>query len=248
MPIRDAARIFRTARLRKLLAASNKAFTAAFGFPVDNDLAFSLLAIPRKARVDSKGADGKTDFEKNVGAVSNLLAEVPAGASVRIIGITADSFAEPDILLSAHVDSDTGYFGERLAAARRQLVQTWIARSSRVSFDARRTDIIGALAVAAQLFGQAQGNPRKVLAIYSDMRQDTAEVNLNVKGKETGVRAGSSSDTPDLKGVDIYVLGADAKDSTRAGWEQLRLYWSSYFQQANANLCFYSLVREPPDF
>jgi hypothetical protein len=79
-----------------------------------------------------KGPDGTTEFQKNVAGVTRVIAEVPAGAHVAVIGITDRSFAQPYILLSATVPNDAGYFGERLSAARNELVRVWKLRSAQL--------------------------------------------------------------------------------------------------------------------
>jgi hypothetical protein len=56
------------------------------------------------------------------------------------------------MLLSANVPDDAGYFGERLNAARSQLVQAWKARSSHLDPHFRQTDILGALQLASEIF------------------------------------------------------------------------------------------------
>lgn len=209
-----------------------------------------VVLIDLSASVASKGPDGKTDFEKNVAAVGDLLAQVPAGSRVTILGITANSFAEPDILLTAEVPLDAGYFGERLAAAHRQLLRAWQARTAQLSPSAKQTDILGALLVADQFFQATEREARKVLVIYSDMRQATAAFNLERPGAlTTGVpftKARTTGPTPDLKGVEVYGLGVDAAGRNVADWNALQQFWSRYFEAAGAHLDSYSVLRDSP--
>jgi len=209
-----------------------------------------VVAIDLSASVASKGPDGKTDFEKNIAAVTGLLAEVPAGSRVTVLGITGSSFAEPDILLSAQVASDPGYFGERLSAARRQLACAWQERSVHLEPTALRTDILGALLVASQLFHDAPDGRRKVLVVYSDMRQATSALNLEVPAliplNSALAKAAKANPVPDLKGVEVYALGVDAAGKDAAHWESLRQFWAAYFLMTRANLRSYSVLRELP--
>jgi hypothetical protein len=119
-----------------------------------------------------------SEFQKNIEAVTKLLAQIPSSSRVTIIGITDQSFAQPDILLSAAVPDDPGYFSERLSAAHIRLVQAWKERSSRLGPRFRRTDILGALQVASQLFNSQHVASKKVLVIYSDMRNSTPDLDL----------------------------------------------------------------------
>ena len=73
-----------------------------------------VVAVDLTASEAVKGHDGQSQFTKNVQGVTRLLATVPAGSKVTVIGITENSFAQPYVLLSATVSDDQGYFGERL--------------------------------------------------------------------------------------------------------------------------------------
>jgi len=66
-----------------------------------------VIAVDLTASVaSSKGLDKTTELQKNVAGVSQLLARVPAGSRITVLGITDASFARPYTLLSAEVDPD----------------------------------------------------------------------------------------------------------------------------------------------
>jgi hypothetical protein len=155
------------------------------------------------------------------------------------------------VLLSAHLDSDEGYFRERIQSARRELVRAWQKRCADLASRFQRTDLVGSLLVTAQLLPAAEKN-RTVLVIFSDMRQDTPELNLDqltivdVIGAMTALERGGL--VPDLKGVEVYALGVDAAGKSPAYWQSLRTFWAKYFSKAGATLRCYSMFRELPDF
>jgi hypothetical protein len=215
-----------------------------------DDWRFNLVVlIDLSASVVSKGPDGKTDFEKNVTAVTDLIAHTPAGTQLTVLGITGISFAEPDILLRADVPVDSGYFGERLTSAHRQIMQAWQHRAGQLAPTAKETDILGALAVASQIFDETHRGSRKVLVIYSDMRQATPELNLehSVRLSNKELRyAAQSMRSQNLQGAEIDVLGADASGKDAEQWESLKQFWSDYFEQLHAELKCYSVLRQPP--
>jgi hypothetical protein len=192
------------------------------------------------------GPDGKTNFEKNIEAVSGLLGQLPPSARVVVVGITDQSFAQPYILLSARVSDDPGHFGERLQAARSELVQLWKRRSAQLKPQARKTDILGMLALAEQVFSESPGQ-RHILVILSDMRQHTRTLNLEsdnlVRGfsatrKKTGLAPAR------LQHVEVYAIGVDGAGKSQAYWESLKLFWTEYFENAGAALRNYSVLRE----
>ena len=209
-----------------------------------------VIAVDLTASETVTDHDNQSQFGKNIQGVTQLLASVPADSKVTIIGITESSFAQPYILLSATVSDDQGYFGERLAAARRQLIRAWQKRSAQLEPRALSTDVLGALLVGSALFQGAPGCQRKVFVLYSDMRHVTPGLNLespsSIRVDTVLTRVESHKLMANLSGVEVFVLGADAARESVAQWESLKRFWTSYFEKAGAVLYSYSVLCEPP--
>ncbi len=207
-----------------------------------------VVMVDLTQSVAVKGHDGKTESEKNLQAVTRLLAQVPAGAHLTVLGITDNSFAQPYILLSADVPADEGYFKEKLAGARRQLVSNWRKRIEHVQDGFPHTDILGALLLVDQLFHERPNGWRNVLVVFSDMRQDTADLNLETPETfDAGaaiVRTEKKRLVAGLANVEVYVLGVDNAGKPLAYWDRLREYWREYFTKAGAHVESYSVLRE----
>lgn len=210
-----------------------------------------VAGLDLSASEAAKGPDQKTSFNRNIDGVAHLLASLPAGAKITVIGITANSFAQPYILLRASVTDDPGYFGERLASARTQLVRTWQQRAAALIPNARGTDILGGLFIASELFRNGPAGARNVLVLFSDMRQVTRELNLETPHTHrvdpliAAVQARRL--IADLSGVTVYVLGANADEKqTIAQWNALKQFWVAYFMRAGAHLTEYSIGSRPP--
>src|SRR4029077_15381831 len=92
-----------------------------------------VVAVDLTQSETVSGSDGKSEFQRNLEAITNLLAHVPADLRLTVIGIADHSFTQPYILLSATIPADTGYFAERLTTAGREIVRTWKIRSSKLS-------------------------------------------------------------------------------------------------------------------
>ena len=215
----------------------------------DEQLLNLVIMIDLSGSVASKGPDGKTDFQKDVAAAADVLAQIPAGTHVTVLGITANSFAEPDILLRANMPQDPGYFGERLAAAHGELVRAWQTRSDRLSPTERQTDILGALLVASQLL-RKEPTSRNLLVLYSDMRNTTDHLNLE-RLRAVDVEANSTALKrhgliADLRGVSVYVEGVDAAGLQTDQWDRVRRFWEAYFGGAGAALATYETLHETP--
>lgn len=205
-----------------------------------------VVAIDLTRSVAVVGPDSKSDFQKNIDGVSRLLVQVPAGSRVTVIGITDHSFAQPYILLSANVPDDAGYFGERLTAARSQLVQAWKQRSTHLDPHFQQTDILGALQLASEIFAQQPDAGRKTLVLFSDMRQSTPELNLeSLKIVPSFCTVPARSGTPPaLRNVQVDVLGVDGAGRSMVYWQSLKCYWTAYFRDSGADLRNYSVLRE----
>ena len=104
--------------------------------------------------------------------------------------------------------------------------------------------MMGSLALAAQLFRE---DGRNVLIVFSDTRHYTAA--LDLEHPQT-IRAAQAIEVvekqrliPNLKNVQVYVLGADAAGKPIGDWQDWWDFWVAYFQKAS-RLESYSLRRE----
>jgi hypothetical protein len=206
-----------------------------------------VIAIDLSQSVAVVGPDQKTEFQKNVDGVTKLLARVPADSRVTVIGITDKSFAQPDILLSATIPGDAGYFDERLKSAQLQLVRSWKARSAKLRPAFRQTDILGALMLAREVFDQHRNAKEKVLVIFSDMRQQTRELDLEsfstVPSFDRIEKKRTKFGVLNLNDVHIRVLGVDGAGKSLSYWQSLQEFWIEYFRACGATLESYTILR-----
>ena len=209
-----------------------------------------VIALDLTQSVAVKGTDQKQEFQKNVDAVARVLATSPAGADITVLGITDRSFSQPSILLSAELSDDPGYFGERLQAARSRLASVFRHQASSLAPIAPKTDILGALMTASELF-QASPGCKHVLVVFSDMRSDTPALDLEhariVSTAFAMQKAEKERLLPDLHGVEVYALGVDGAGKGMRYWQTLRDFWTEYFKRTGAILKTYSVLRDPPD-
>jgi hypothetical protein len=207
-----------------------------------------VIAVDLTQSVSVAGPDETSEFRKNIDGVTGVLAQIPAGAHVTVIAITDRSFAQPYILLSASVSPDAGYFGERLGAARNQLVTRWRARSLRLNPDSRSTDVFGAVLLASQIFSESPSTDRRMLVLFSDMRNSTPELNL----ERFQVLAHAASSLPpgivhaDLRSVEVYALGVDGANRSTLYWQDVQQFWVEYLSGCGAGVKSFSVLRDVP--
>ena len=106
-----------------------------------------VVLVDLSRSVGTNNPDDRSEFQKNVAAVSPVLRQVPAGAHVSVLGITDDSFARPYFLLGATVIPEVGYFGEKLASARQRLETLWKANSRDLAPSFAGINLFGAFLV-----------------------------------------------------------------------------------------------------
>jgi len=207
-----------------------------------------VILIDLSQSVGARGPDGRSEFQQNVAAISRVLRQVPAGAQVTIIAITDDSFGQPYRLLSAAVAREPGYFGEKLSSARQRLDAAWRARSRDLVPSFPGTDLLGALLIAGQIFENAGPGRRDVLVIFSDMWQETGELNFGrVKewcAPELVERARNQKLLANLRDAHAYALGVDSAGRDKTSWECAHQFWMRYFGEAGAKVRLYSILRE----
>jgi hypothetical protein len=212
----------------------------------------NLVVVPdlTASVASANGLDHKSEMDRNIAAVSKLLAALPAGSRITVLGVTDHSFSQPYVLLSARIDPDEGYFKERVKSARAQLVQAWQKRSSSLVSRFQQTDLLGALVVSGQVF-QSEPGTRNVLVVLSDMRHETPGLNFAKPAllpKERVLHQVERARlVANLKGVEVYVLGVDGAGKSVAYWDSLREFWLAYFREAGAELRTYSMLREVPE-
>ena len=204
----------------------------------------TVIAIDLSTSVGTPGPDEKTDFQKNVNGVTHVLSYLTSGSSVTVIGITDHSYAQPYILLSPHISDDPGYFGERLTRARAQLIHAWVERSAHLTHAFRHTDIIGAIQLASDLFAQKPTSGSRTFIIFSDMRQNTSD--LNVERMRLVPRLTGPSKRfgpiPHLRNVEGFVLGVDGAGKSSAYRQSLRRFWTDWMAVDSD-----SVLREAPE-
>lgn len=209
-----------------------------------------VVALDLSKSVDAKGSDGKTVFEKNVSGVTDLLGKIPPGTRITVIGITDNSFISPCVLLKASLGTEEGYFGEKLAKGRQQIVQAWKTRSAKLTPNAKHTDIFGVLLLASAIFAEHSGPEQHVLVIYSDMQQSTTNFNMETASQLQSnalERLGRNGLVADLNGARVYVYAMQSQHKTFNEWKQIKNFWTSYFKQAGATLQVYSVLPESPN-
>lgn len=127
-------------------------------------------------------------------------------------------------------------------------MSAWQKRISHLEPHLRRTDILGALLLASQMFQQSGKGSNNLLVILSDMRQDTNALSLEgvIPSKPDIAIAKLKQQLliADLRRVHVFVLGVDNRGKNLNYWNFLRTFWSLYLTESGANVHEYTTLRE----
>lgn len=198
---------------------------------------------------ETVGHTGKTEFEENIRAISIILANIPADSRITAIAITDRSYVNPFILLAGRTAPDPGPFSSRLISARRTLLAEWMKRSRSLQASFNQTDILGALRFTADVFARSDA-ARKRLALFSDMRQFSSELDLEkpklIDVQKSLKQIDAVGGFVSLQGVEVWIFGAGAhgEDKGRAYANGLQAFWVEYFRRTGATLRIFSPTRE----
>lgn len=104
----------------------------------------------------------------------------------------------------------------------------------------------GALALAQQIFAAEPTGERRELFVLSDMRESMPELDFDAPDAvppfpALAVRCGT---LPDLRSVEVYVLGVDGAGRSTSQWQSVQIFWRGYFESTRAELKEYSALRE----
>jgi hypothetical protein len=196
---------------------------------------------------------GPQEHEKDIAAVAQIIATLPAGSEFRVIGITDASFSRPLILMAGKIPLDRGplEFINRIEIARTKFatqIQT-IGKSVQPKF--LRTDVFGFLILAGQMFEEAHQS-RRVLVVLSDMRNSSPRSDIEsphvILVASTLRTVERQHLVADLGGVNGYFLGVHAVGKDVRYWQSLRDFYSAYCKASGANLRMFSMTRDMPDF
>ena len=151
-------------------------------------------------------------------------------------------------MIRAHVPGDPGYFGERLTAARNQIIRAWDRKTAYLKPEFKQTDIFGALELASQILAQDQGATRRELVVFSDIPESIQ--GLDFEGMRLAPQylavVARRGELPDMRDVHVLAMGVDGAGKSTAYWESLRRFWRDYFQNAGVAFERFSVLRGLP--
>ena len=127
----------------------------------------------------------------------------------------------------------------------------WKGRATRLKPRSLQTDVLGALMIAGELLENPPAD-RKVIVLFSDMRQATSSLDIEapklVSMNSALLKVQNHKMLPDLRAVDVYAIGVDSAGKSLDYWQSLSAFWRAYFERTGAHLRRYSVLRDVPAF
>ena len=187
----------------------------------------------------------EAEFDKNLKGMEDFIrGHIFAGDAVKALAITEASYSRPYVLLNNQITEDKGQFGEKLAKERMALLES--LKKLNLKPVANATDIFGALNLAAAMY-TSLGADKRNLIVFSDMRHNTAEINLENQKKvdveATVAKAVKLGLIPDLGKVKIWCLGVHTIGVTPEYWGSLKGFWTKVFHRSGSQLVAFTMER-----
>jgi hypothetical protein len=187
---------------------------------------------------------GNVSLNANKIAIHRLIKTLVPGESLYVVGITARSQTDPWIFLSAKMNENPGFFSERSQRDKAIISAYWKKRSQKLKLFAKKTDLLGFMRIAGELFS---GTTRQRLHVFSDGKNCTDKLNLE-KAPKTATdfmkKLSKIDEFPNLKDVQVYWHGAGGPGTTGIHLKSLEHFWRAFIERSGGKLISFSTLRE----
>ncbi len=193
---------------------------------------------------------GSTDHDRlqNQRAVLTIIDSLNPCDEIQIMLITQATFSNPEYMIRHTMPSKAGYFNEEVRRKKIEIINEFRKKAETLLKERPATSLIDGIYLFARLLNEQRGR-RKVLVILSDMRQFAKEISEDMiaqSGEKIIAKLKAEGLIPDMKGIDIYVMGASTAGMSIEKWKKLERFWTSFFSQTGASLKCYDIGRQLP--
>jgi len=201
------------------------------------------------SRSISRGGKSNELFQEYLFAARGLLLTEPPNSRVWVSSISTDSFGGTHEILKGWTPAAHGVFTDDLNRARRELASSFEQRSSGMAPLESGTDVFGGLSWFRAMFeSESKTNSpslvSKTIWIFSDMMNETKEFPMpeliDLGPQQMLERAKSEGLVIPLNGCKVHVYGASTTGLTPKAWTTIKVFWTSYFASADAEVVAYS--------
>lgn len=172
--------------------------------------------------------------------VTELISCLQPGDELYVVALTAASFSAPMQIVHGRLPIDPDPFQIEFLRVREKLTTDWQKASQALELKSLISDVLGAIAYSALLFGRSSSE--RWLILLSDMRHSAAPVDIE---KPTIIPVDACIDTVknsgfllQLTAVHVVALGVHThgRRMTPQYYESLEMFWQRMFTDAGAEL------------
>jgi hypothetical protein len=140
------------------------------------------LSIRKRCTVIVVDMTGSFDYWKeSCEGISSIIGEMMPGDRLYVTSITATSFFDTNLLLSAYIampkytnELYSEKYINNIETARKKYQKEWEEKVNAITPDAQATDLVGAMLYASMIFANAQAKSN-CLIVYSDLEDNVAQ-------------------------------------------------------------------------
>jgi hypothetical protein len=193
---------------------------------------------------------GSTAYDRlqNERAVLKVVDSLQPCDKIDILLVTEATFSNPEHMITGEMPSKAGYFKEELRRRKIHLMNEFRSKAEKLSNERPATALIDGIWMFARMC-QEHRNHEKNLILLSDMRQFTKALDEDVITQNVNAafsKVKSEQLIPDMKGINVYVMGVSTAGMTVQKWRKLEMFWKKFFAAAGANLKSYDMGRHWP--
>ena len=196
------------------------------------------------AALDLTGSTARDRLE-NEKAIINMIDGLGAGDTFQLLLITEATWASPEFVMDDEMPSRVGYFKEQIKRWKAKLIREFKAKIGKLPNSRPASSILDGMYLFGQLLSE-QNAEKKVLVILSDLRSNSEELSVKeiiANPKKALIKVRDEGLIPDLKGVEVHVMGVSGSCMPVKQWRKLAGFWKSFFAASGCTLKRFSIER-----
>lgn len=216
------------------------------GFFLWSEDAFAEEHVPTNYLI-SLDVTGSTrrDRHENEKCVLQIIDHLKAGDRIQVLLITEASWSKPEFVIDEEMPSRVGYFNQEIKRAKLRIVRAFRKRIAELPNTRPTSAILDGLFLVSQVLSE-QDAERRVLVVLSDMQSNSEALSVSDIAKDPKkslIKVRDEGLIPDLKGIEVYIMGVSSACMPVKQWRKLVIFWKEFFRLSGCTLRKFGMER-----